>query len=67
MLQMSRNLLDGESGVLSGKGFLIIDRDAKYSSGFRQALEREGVGVIRLPPRSSDFNAYEPGENRGGV
>jgi putative transposase len=58
MQQMSRNLLDGESGVLSGKRFLIIDRDTKYSSSFRQALEREGVGVIRLPTRSPNLNAY---------
>jgi putative transposase len=58
MLQMSRNLLDGESGVLSGKRFLIIDRDTKYSLSFRQALEREGVGVIRLPRRSPNLNAY---------
>jgi putative transposase len=58
MLQMSRNLLDGESGVLRNKRFLIIDRDTKYSSRFRQALEREGIGVIRLPSRSPNLNAY---------
>jgi putative transposase len=58
MLQMSRNLLDGESGLLRDKRFLIIDRDTKYSLSFRQALEREGVGVIRLPRRSPNLNAY---------
>jgi putative transposase len=58
MLQMSRNLLDGESGVLSDKRFLIIDRDTKYSLSFRLALEREGIEVIRLPPRSPNLNAY---------
>jgi putative transposase len=58
MLQMSRNLLDGESGLLRDKRFLIIDRDTKYSLSFRQALEREGIGVIRLPPRSPNLNAY---------
>jgi putative transposase len=58
MLQMSRNLLDGESGVLGDKRFLIIDRDTKYPLSFRKALEREGVGIIRLPPRSPNLNAY---------
>ena len=40
------------------KRFLIVDRDAKYSATFRQTLEREGIGVIRLPPRSPNLNAY---------
>jgi putative transposase len=55
---MSRNLLDGESGALSDKCILIIDRDTKYSLSFRQTLEREGIEVIRLPPRSPNLNAY---------
>jgi putative transposase len=58
MSQMSRNLLDSESGVLSDKRFLIIDRDTKYSSSFRRTLERDGIEVIRLPPRSPNLNAY---------
>jgi predicted restriction endonuclease len=31
---------------------LILDRDAKYSDAFRTVLLREGIHVIRLPPRS---------------
>ena len=58
MLQVSRNLIDVESGALRGKRFLIVDRDAKYSATFRQTLEREGIGIIRLPPRSPNLNAY---------
>jgi putative transposase len=58
MLQVSRNLIDVESGALRDKRFLIVDRDAKYSASFRQTLEREGIGVIRLPPRSPNLNAY---------
>jgi putative transposase len=58
MLQVSRNLIDVESGALRDKRFLIVDRDAKYSATFRQTLEREGIGVIRLPPRSPNLNAY---------
>ena len=58
MLQMSRNLLDPQAGFLRDKKHLIVDRDTKYSAAFRIALEREGIGVIRLPPRSPNMNAY---------
>jgi hypothetical protein len=58
MLQVSRNLIDVKSGALRDKRFLIVDRDAKYSATFRQTLERKGIGVIRLPPRSPNLNAY---------
>jgi putative transposase len=46
-----------ESGALRDKRFLIVDRDAKYSATFRQTLEREGIGVIRLPPRPPNLKA----------
>ena len=58
MLQMARNLTDGENGVLLGTRHLIVDRDTKYSTAFRMFLAREGVEVIRLPPRSPNLNAY---------
>lgn len=58
MMQIFRNLLDSETGALCGKRYLIVDRDTKYSSNFRQALGREGVDVIRLPPRSPNLNAH---------
>ncbi|MDB4324810.1 integrase core domain-containing protein [bacterium] len=37
---------------------LILDRDSKYSSAFQDLLKDAGVNVIRLPPRSSNLNAY---------
>ena len=37
---------------------LILDRDAKYSDAFRGILVREGMNVIRLPPRSPNLNAF---------
>jgi putative transposase len=58
MLQVARTLMDCGSGALLGKRHLIIDRDTKYSSAFRSFLAREGVEVIRLPPRSPNLNAY---------
>ena len=58
MLQISRSLFDGESGALRGKRHLIVDRDTKYSGQFRTVCAREGVEVIRLPPRSPNLNAF---------
>jgi putative transposase len=58
MMQMGRNLLDVFDGPLLGKQYLIVDRDTKYCTEFRHALAREGIQVIRLPPRSPNLNAY---------
>ena len=58
MLQMSRNLLDPDAGFLRNKRHLIVDRDTKYSAAFRLALDREGIGVIRLSRQSPNMNAY---------
>jgi transposase InsO family protein len=58
MMQMGRNLLDAFDGPLLGKQYLILDRDTKYCAEFRQALAREGIQVIRLPPRSPNLNAF---------
>jgi transposase InsO family protein len=58
MLQMARNLTDAETGMLRGTRHLIVDPDTKYSAAFRTFLVREGVDVIRLPPRSPNLNAF---------
>lgn len=58
MLQARRNLIDSESGVMRGKGYLILDRDTKYTDQFRRLIRGSGTNVIRLPPRSPNLNAY---------
>ena len=58
MMQMGRNITDSDTGMLVGKQKLIIDRDTKFCSDFRQLLERSGTSIIRLPPRSPNLNAY---------
>ena len=58
MLQMGRNALDAVDGPRLGKRYLISDRDTKYCEAFRKMLAREGIKVIRLPPRSPNLNAY---------
>ena len=35
-----------------------MDRDGKFSSGFRDCLKSEGVESVRLPPRSPNLNAW---------
>jgi putative transposase len=58
MNQLARNLLDADDGFLLGKRYLLLDRDPLYTKEFRSALERGGVRVVRLPPRSPNLNAY---------
>src|ERR1035437_7253969 len=58
MLQVGRNLIDGEGGALASKRYLIVDRDTKYTQQFRRLVEESGTEVIRLPPMSPNSNAY---------
>jgi putative transposase len=58
MVQMARQLTDGVDGILLDKRFIILDRDAKYYQAFRDFMKREGIDVIRLPPRSPNLNAH---------
>jgi len=58
MLQAGRNLTDSESGAMRAKGYLILDRDTKYTNQFRRLIRGSGTNVIRLPPRSPNLNAY---------
>jgi putative transposase len=58
MLQMARNQLDVATGFVGDGRVLLMDRDTKFSRRFRGRLAREGVMVIRLPPRSPNLNAY---------
>jgi hypothetical protein len=43
---------------LLDKRYPILDRDAKYSSSFRNLIKGSGTEIIRLPPRSPNLNAY---------
>jgi putative transposase len=54
MGQMSRNLTDASDGFLTGKRFLIHDRDPLFTLAFRETLAAAGVQVVRLPPRSPE-------------
>src|SRR5258705_11062243 len=57
-LQVGRNAIACEGGVLRGKHYLIIRRDTKYTEQFRRLVRESGTEVIRLPPMSPNLNAY---------
>jgi transposase InsO family protein len=42
----------------ANNGYLIIDRDTKYTEQFRRLVRESGTEVIRLPPMSPNLNAY---------
>ena len=58
MSQVSRNVTDASDGCLTGKRFLILDRDPLFTVAFCETLAAAGVRVVRLPPRSPNLNAY---------
>ena len=58
MKQMARNLTDPLDGFLLEKRYLIMDRDTKFSEGFRKILQREGVEPVRLLPRSPNLSPH---------
>jgi transposase InsO family protein len=58
MMQVARNLTDQFNGRLADKTHLIGDRDTKYTAPFRRLIAESRTAVIRLPPRSSNLNAY---------
>jgi putative transposase len=58
MMQIGRNLTDPLDGSLAEKRFLILDRDSKFSTAFRNRLKDASVDVVRLPYRSPNLNAY---------
>jgi putative transposase len=58
MTQIARNVTDVDGSFLRGTRYLILDQDAKYTDEFRNILDREGVHLIRLPPRSPNLKAF---------
>jgi hypothetical protein len=52
MHQIARNLTDVGDDFLTGKRFLIHDRDPRFTEAFRETLAAAEVQVVRLPARS---------------
>ncbi|HWN70882.1 MAG TPA: hypothetical protein VNM90_24740 [Haliangium sp.] len=53
MLQVARNLLDSVDGFLTGKRFLLLDRDPLYTSQFQALLSSAGVSTTASKRASS--------------
>lgn len=47
-----------EGGFLSGKKYLIHDRDPLYTEKFDSIVNAAGVETVKLPPRSPNLNAH---------
>ena len=58
MSQIARNLTDAEQGILTGKRYLIHDRDPLFTVEFLDMIADAGVESAKLPPRSPNLNAY---------
>ena len=61
MSQISRNLTDTERGILTGKRYLIHDRDPLFTAEFLDMIANAGVESVKLPPRSPNLkglNSY---------
>ena len=58
MSQVARNLSDAEEGFLTGKRYLIHDRDPLFTTEFVEILQSTGVPSVKLPPRSPNLNAH---------
>jgi putative transposase len=58
MSQMARNISDSVEGFLTGKRYLIHDRDPLFTAEFLGMLADSGVKSVKLPPRSPNLNAY---------
>jgi transposase InsO family protein len=58
MKQVARNLTAADDGFLTGKRYLLLDRDSKFSAAFRRILSDAGTQLARLPARSPNLNAH---------
>ncbi len=57
MSQIARNLTDAERGIVTGKRYLIHDRDPLFSDGLLNMIADAGPESVKLPRRSPNLNA----------
>lgn len=54
MSQIARNLTAADEGMLSGKRYLIHDRDPLFTAEFLDMLAASGLKSVKLPPRIAE-------------
>jgi putative transposase len=58
MAQTARRLTDPVDGFLAGHRVLILDRDRKWTDGFRRIVEGAGVRIVLTPVQAPNANAH---------
>jgi transposase InsO family protein len=58
MAQIARNLTGCDTGFLTGKRYLIIDRDAIFSPRFKAVLEGVGIEILLTAYQAPNMNAH---------
>jgi transposase InsO family protein len=58
MEQIARNLTDCEEGFLTGRRFLILDRDAIFSPGFKSIVRDSDVEILLTAYQAPNMNAH---------
>src|SRR6266852_4931402 len=53
MSQIARNLTDAEQGILTGKRYLIHDRDPLFTAEFLNMIADAGAESVKLPPHAA--------------
>jgi hypothetical protein len=56
--QIGRRVTDAVDGILTGKRYLIHDRDPLFTTEFHDLLKSIGVTAVMLPSQSPNLNAY---------
>ncbi len=58
MKQVGLDITAFDDSFLQGYSHLIIDRDSKYTTEFREILQENDVGVVLIPPKSPNCNPH---------
>jgi hypothetical protein len=58
LVAMALRPTDAVDGILTGKRYLIHDRDPLFTADFLNVLADAGVQSVKLPARSPNLNAY---------
>lgn len=58
MKQVARNATMEDVGFLNEMKYVIHDRDGKFCPAFDGVLKSAGKGLVKLPARSPDLNAF---------